>query len=161
MAITFAQLQGLLNKEGYRYFIAPDHPVVRLGVNGQSWHYELVIQLHDEGKLLQIRSVNYLRCPANHSNVGAVLRLLAGINYEWRYVKFGWDQADGEIAAYGDLLIRDNQVTQEQFSWYLGFFLSCIDAVYPRFKTVIETGIDPAPKETAKSAAGGPVIKEI
>ena len=143
MAISFAQLQDLLKKEGYRYFIAPDQPLIRFTVNGRFGQYDIAIFLMDQGVFFQFRTIGYLRCPSDHPNLKAVLQTLSAINYHMRYLKLGWDPASGEIAGYGDGWVMDNQVTQQQFQRMLGNFLPGIDMSYPRVRTAMETGRDP------------------
>ena len=115
MAISFAQLQDLLKKEGYRYFIAPDQSVIRFTVTGRFGQYEIAIFLQEQGVFFQFRTIGYLRCPADHPHLKGVLQTLSAINYQMRYLKLGWDPASGEIAGYGDGWVMDNQVTQQQF----------------------------------------------
>jgi hypothetical protein len=143
MAISFAQLQDLLKKEGYRYLIAPDQPLIRFTVAGRFGRYDIAIFLQEQGVFFQFRTIGYLRCPADHPNLKGVLQTLAAINYQMRYLKLGWDPASGEIAGYGDGWVMDNQVTQQQFHQMLGNFLPGIDNSYPRLKTALETGKDP------------------
>jgi hypothetical protein len=163
MAISFAQLQDLLKKEGYRYFIAPDQPLIRFTVTGRSGQYDIAIFLMDQGVFFQFRTIGYLRCPADHPNLKAVLQALAAVNYGMRYLKLGWDPASGEIAGYGDGWVMDNQVTQEQFHRMLGNFLPGIDAACPRIRAALETGKDPGapppqPLPPPPPEAGEPVL---
>src|ERR1035437_4249551 len=143
MAISFAQLQDLLKKEGYRYFIAPDQPVIRFSVAGRFGQYEVAIFLQEQGVFFQFRTVAYLRCTPDHPNLKAVLQTLSAINFQMRYLKLGWDPASDEIAGYGDGWVMDNQVTQQQFHQMLVNFLPGIDVSYPRIRSAMETGRDP------------------
>ncbi len=142
MAISFDQMQDLLKKEGYRYFIAPDQPLIRFTVTGRFGQYDIAIFLMDQGVFFQFRTITYLRCPAGHPNLKVVLQVLSAINYHMRYLKLGWDPASGEIAGYGDGWVMDNQVTQQQFHQMLCNFLPGIDMSYPRIRTAMETGKD-------------------
>jgi len=147
MAITFTQLQELMTKEGLKFFIAPDRPVVRFSVGGACGQYEIVLHVQEEGSFLQFRTVGYLSCPSGHASLNAVLQALGAINYQQRFVKFGWDPSDGEIVAYGDIWIMDSGVTQSQFSRMMNNYLPGIDTAYARIKTAFETGKDPGKQD--------------
>ena len=170
MALTFAQLQELVKKENIHYFIAPDRPVVRFGIGGMFGQYEIVISLQDDGKFIQFRTVGYLNCLANNANLNAVLQTLATINFTKRLVKYAWDSSDGEIVAYADLWVMDNQVTQEQFSRIMSNFIPGIDVAYRRIRGALESGKDPGDQDAQTAAAavsGGetptmpPQLKEL
>jgi hypothetical protein len=143
MAITFEKLQERMKAQGLRYFIAPDAPMLRLGVTGLFGTYEIAVMLLDDGQFLQFRTVNYHSCPRQRPHLDAVLRLLALINFQKRLVKFGWDPSDGEIMAYADLWIMDGDATQDQFARLLANFLPSIDLTSVRIAKVLETGEDP------------------
>jgi len=162
MAITFEKLQERMKAQGLRYFIAPDQPMLRLGVGGLFGNYDIAVLLLDDGQFLQFRTVNYHSCPRQHPHLDAVLRLLGEINFQKRLVKFGWDPSDGEIMAYADAWLMDNDITQEQFARVLANFLPSIDLSSARIARVLETGADPGEidqetlmKRLAESQGGG------
>ena len=157
MALTFEQLQRLVKGEKLNYFIAPDRPMVRFGVTGLYGRYEVVVHLQDDGRFLQFRTVNYHTCAEGDPNLHAVLQTMASLNYTTRLVKLGRDPSDGEIVAYADHWVMDNQVTQEQFSRMMSNYLPSIDRDYHRIKTAAETGKDPGdPPVTSPPGAGAP-----
>jgi len=170
MALTFTQLQELVKKEKIQYFIAPDRPLVRFGIRGVFGQHEIVISLQDDGRFVQFRTVGYLNCLSNHPNLNVMLQTLATINFTKRLVKYAWDSSDGEIVAYADLWVMDNQVTQEQFSRMMSNFIPGIDEAYRRIKGASESGKDtgePDP-QTAPAAVAGegtptmpPQLKEL
>lgn len=102
--------------------------------------------------------------------MGAVLQAVSAINGRRRLVKWGWDPSDGEIVAYADLWLMDNQITQQQFSRMLNNFLPGIDAAYQRIQATLGTGTDPGdpnPQAVPAQAGGGgappmpPQLKEL
>ncbi len=140
MAITFAQLQDLMRKEGYSFFVAPDRPVLQLRASGSFGIYTVLISVQDEGNFLQFRTSEYLTYPPSHPHSAGIWQTLGTINREKRFLKFSWDASDGEIICYGDVWVMDNQVTQAQFRRMLGNFLPGIDVSYQRIKLAAETG---------------------
>jgi hypothetical protein len=143
MAITFARLQELLDGEGLKYFIDPKSSRVMLRIGSPLGAFDVGIALLDDGRFLQFRTINLRTCSVQSPHVPAMLRLLAVINYEYRFVKYGWDTNDGEIAVYGDLWIQDSSVTQEQFHTITGNFFTTVQRNLSRLTKVIETGKDP------------------
>jgi len=156
MALTFDQLQQLMKGEKLNYFIAPDRPVLKFGIKGSFGKYDIIVHIPEEGRFLQLRTVGYSSCPKDSTHLGAVLQVLATVNYMKRLVKLGWDPADGEIVAYADLWVMDNQVTQEQFSRMMGIYLSSVDQAYYRIKAAAETGSDPGDPPDNPSPKSGP-----
>ena len=142
MALTLDELKRLMDSVEFQYFVDPHRPVLMSGGKGQFGSYRFVIILDDEGRFLQFRTMEYLNCPANHRNLGVLLRVLADLNYFMRFVKFGWDSKDGEIVAYGDIWLMDAKLSKEQFLRVLGNFLPSIDKYCPRITQAMEKGQD-------------------
>ena len=143
MAITFARLQELLDGEGLKYFIDPKSTHVMLRMGTPTGAFDVGIALLDEGRFLQFRAIRLRECPAQNPNLAAVLRLLASVNYQYRFVKYAWDASDGEITVYGDMWIQDSAVTQEQFHTMAGNLFTNVQKNMNRLSKVIETGKDP------------------
>jgi len=153
MAMTLDDLKKLLNGESIKYFVDPNRPVIMAGFGGVNGQYQVIIRLEVEGTFLQFRTMSYLHCPADHGSLTEVLKVLGGINYRKRLVKFGWDSSDGEIVAYADIWIVDTQLTGQQLHHMLYNFIPVIDSSYARIKETIETGTDPGEK-TPEELAG-------
>ncbi|MBU1492788.1 MAG: YbjN domain-containing protein [Actinobacteria bacterium] len=143
MAMNIERLRALCEGEGLKYFLAPDRPMVMMGFGGLHGHYQAVVPLELDGRFLQVRTVGYLHCPADHPHIGKVLAVLGHLNYQLRMTKFGWDPSDGEIAAYADVWLEDGDLTQKQFSALFKSLLPSIDLNYKRLTQTIESGEDP------------------
>jgi hypothetical protein len=163
MAITFERLQELLRGEDLKFFIDPAHSRIMLGGVGLNGTYHLGIALESEGQFLQFRSLQLLRCPPQHPHFHAVMEVISRINYQYRFVKFAWDAADGEIVLYGDLWVADNSVTQTQFHTMVGNYLSALDIHSLRIRKALETGADPGEirPETLMDGLGDALPKEL
>jgi hypothetical protein len=146
MALTIDELRRLVDSVNYRYFVDPTKPVLLCGAQGKSGRYQFMMMLEMEGRFLQFRTLHYHQCPANSPHLGAALNLLAQLNYQLRFVKFGWNAKDGEIVVYGDVWLMDAGLTQQQFSRVLGNYLPSIDENYPRIVQTVATGTDPGAK---------------
>jgi hypothetical protein len=101
----------------------------------------MMLQLN--GEFLQLRTMQYQRCGANDAHAGALLQLIATLNYEIRFIKFGWDPVDGEIVAYGDVWVADGTLTARQFGNVLHNYLSALDESHRRIEPTLRTGVDP------------------
>ena len=143
MALTLDDLRTLLDVMGLKYAVFPDRAALLAGFRGLNGSYQFIIHLELNGTFLQFRSLHLLHCPSDNPHVGAVLRLLAELNYRHRLVKFGWDSSDGEIVAYADLWVMDNTVTRAQLERMIHNLLPTVDLSYPRIQATINTGQDP------------------
>jgi hypothetical protein len=148
MALTIDDLRRLADSVSFRYFMDPTRPVLLCGVQGRAGRYQFMMMLEMDGRFLQFRTLDYHRCPGDHAHAAAVLGLLAQLNYQLRFVKFGWDATSGEIVVYGDMWLMDAALTQEQFTRLLGNYLPTLDQNYPRIAQTIAAGRDPGPVKT-------------
>ena len=149
MTITIDKLKSLAEREGLKYFVAPDRPVLSMGFAGLAGSYQMIMLVELDGRFLQFRTVGYGLCPKDHPHVDAVLRVLGALDYKFRLTKFGWDPNDGEIVGYADLWLEDAELTQPQFAAMLRAFLQGIDQGRARITTTMATGVDP-------EGSGGP-----
>jgi hypothetical protein len=143
MALTLDDFRRLVDSVNFRYFVDPQNPTLLCGAQGRSGSYQFVMSLQLDGRFLQFRTLQYQRIAPDHAHTAAVLRVLAEINTQLRFVKFGWDAGDGEIAAYGDIWLMDAGLTREQLLRVLSNFLPSIDEQFPRIAQTIATGKDP------------------
>ncbi|MCJ7725455.1 MAG: YbjN domain-containing protein [Acidimicrobiia bacterium] len=153
MAMDLDRLKALCEGEGFKYFLAPDRPTVMMGFSGIYGRYQTVVHIEVDGRFIQVRTVGYLNCPADHPHSRKVLEILGHLNYQLRLTKFGWDPSDGEIVAYADVWLEDGEVTQKQFGALFRSLLPAIDRNYKRLTVTMETGEDPG-EITPESAAG-------
>lgn len=143
MALTLDDLKKLCEGEKLRYFIDPNRPVVMMGFGGMHGRYQVIVALEVEGRFMQVRTIAYLHCPADHQHLVPVLKVLGHLNYRLRLTKFGWDPSDGEIVGYADVWLEDGGLTQAQFSALFRSIIPAIDLGYKRITQIMETGEDP------------------
>jgi hypothetical protein len=159
MALTLEQLKQYLEAQGIRnYFEAPDRPAILAGFQGANGSYQVLVHLEIEGTFLQLRTLNWLRCPPDHPALGELLKAVADINFRRRLVKIGWDPVQGELAAYADVWIEDGTLTPQQFVRMLSVYLPVMDMAYGRLKATMETGRDPGDpslEDLVATATGG------
>lgn len=153
MPMTMDELKALTTSMGLNYYVHPEQPKLMMGVSGKHAKFQLTVTLEVDGRFLQCRSASLASCPADSPHLGAVLELLATINYQFRLVKWGWDRKDGEIVAYADSWLADGKPSREQYEGMLEFFMQGIDTNLPRIEKTIETGVDPeaAPRKAFDS----------
>lgn len=143
MTITIDELKSLASGVGVPYFMAPDRPALLMTINGLTGSYQVLAMVELDGRFLQLRTMGYANCRADHAHIDAVLRVLMALDYSRRLTKFAWDVTDGEIVAYVDLWLEDAVLTQEQFKAMLGVFIPVMDLGHDRIVKTIETGVDP------------------
>jgi hypothetical protein len=155
VTISLDQLKALAKAEGLGFFLDPDRPAIILNFSGSNGPYMLAMLVELDGRFIQFRTVGYGKCPSDHPNLQAVLRVLGEMDYRFRLTKFGWDPSDGEIVGYADLWLEDGTLTQGQFGAMLRAFLPAIDIGHARILKTMETGIDPV---GTTGIPGGPGI---
>jgi len=143
MALTLENLKALCEGEKLKYFVDPNRPVVMMGFGGIHGRYQVIVALELEGRFMQVRTIAYLHCPADHPHILPVLKIIGHLDYRLRMTKFGWDPSDGEIVAYADVWLEDGDLTQAQFSALFKSVLPAIDLNYKRLTQTMETGQDP------------------
>lgn len=143
MTVSIQQLQTLASGAGLKCFMAPDRPAMLMGFSGKFGSYQVVATTQLDGRFMQLRTMGYGSCPADHPHLGAVLKVIAELDYKLRLSKFAWDVSDGELLAYADLWVEDATITQAQFVAMLRAFIPAIDLAHPRLVKTVETGVDP------------------
>jgi hypothetical protein len=149
VTITLDELKSLADRQGLKYFLAPDRPAIAMGFTGLNGSYQVLMMVELDGRFIQFRTLGYGHCPSGHPHLEAVLRVLGALDYKLRLTKFGWDPTDGEIVGYADLWLEDARLTQQQFTTMLNAFLPAIDMGHVRIAKTLETGVDP-------EGSGGP-----
>jgi hypothetical protein len=137
------RLEALVSGCDLRYFRDPQRDALLLGVTGMRGSYQFLVLLEVGGEFLQFRTMRYHSCPKDHPHVAATLELLGALNYQLRFVKFGWDPSDGEIVLYGDMWMVDGDPTQEQLRRMFNSYMAVMDLNHPRIGQTIQTGADP------------------
>jgi hypothetical protein len=161
MPATIEQIRGWFDASDVRYMVDPNDGSLMCGGTGDAGqHFMMRLYVEAEGRWVQLRSVGFLKCPPDHKHLQPVLRLVAFLNYEYRCLKLGWDQKDGEIAAYADLLVADTQPTQGQIFGLIGFFVARLSDVHPRLMVTLTTGQDPGEQKPEGQGEPKPEAKE-
>jgi len=153
MTLTMERLKDLLDGEDFKYFLDPAQDKLMLSARGLNGSYQMLVLLELDGRFIQFRSMHYHACPEGHESLDALLRVLGALNYQLRFLKFGWDPSDGEVVAYGDTWIEDGDITQAQFGRMIHAYLSVMDLNYARIDQTIKTGEDPG--EIGPGEGGG------
>lgn len=70
---------------------------------------KLLVHLQDEGRFLQFRSIDLFTLSENQRVREQQIEILLAHNYRKKSVQFGYDPDDGEVCAYVDLPLLDNE----------------------------------------------------
>lgn len=147
MGLTLGDLKRLVEGEGLKYFVDPLAPRLLIGMKGMSGSYQFMVAVHNDPDFLQFRTVNYLSCPADSPHTATLLRVLASLNYQLRFIKYAWDESDGEVVLYGDMWVLDSEVTQTQFRAMMQNYVSALDVNHLRVRRAVESGEDPGAED--------------
>ncbi|MGF1613970.1 MAG: YbjN domain-containing protein [Gammaproteobacteria bacterium] len=138
MTLTLSELRSLADAEGLKYFLDPREDALLLAFQGGSGSYHMLILLDVNGQFLQFRTVEYVSVPPDHPHLLEALKLLVGMNFRVRMVKFAWNSDNGEVVAYADVWLQDAKLTQEQFHRMLSNYLPVIDDLHMHLQEVLE-----------------------
>lgn len=104
----------------------------------------LLIRIEENGEFLQFRTLNFYQYK-NGKHRELILAMIAAMNYRRKLVKFGYDEADGEINACVDIPVEDGTLTSTQFFRCMAALLEALEESRSRITAVLETGKDPGP----------------
>ncbi|HAK96555.1 MAG TPA: hypothetical protein DCM87_16585 [Planctomycetes bacterium] len=114
MAITVARLKEalpgvLVEPPGLRWNPG-DTPFFYYPPLETDWgQIRLLVHLQDEGRFLQFRSIDLFTLSENQRVREQQIEILLAHNYRKKSVQFGYDPEDGEVCAYVDLPVLDNE----------------------------------------------------
>jgi hypothetical protein len=144
MAASLQDVSSLLDASKMRYMTDSENRYLCFHNTGESGRsFLLGLSVTSDGSWVQLRSISFSQCLANHPHLNALHRLLATLNYDLRGIKFSWDRQDGEIAAVADLFLGDAQLTSNQLVNWIFFTFHQLDAAHPRVQAVLTSGEDP------------------
>jgi len=133
MPINLSQLEDLIKANGLKYFKDEEHKLLILPFRRRMGNaIQILIRIDSEGQFLQLRS-NDLPSLSHSPNL-LVLRDLAALNYQNRWIKFGFDPSDGEVVAYGDMWVMDGHVTVQQIGRMVQNFVGCLDGAISQIR---------------------------
>ncbi len=134
LAITIDQVTRALDGASLKYRRVDDTHVL-LGFRGENVTLHVVLSLQEDGEYVELRTVQWASCPADHPHFHEVVDELTRQNLRLRLLKFGWDRDDGEITAEACIPLEDNRSlpTSQLQGLVMGIFALC-DEVMPNIE---------------------------
>jgi len=171
LAITIDQVTQALDGASLKYHRVDDTHVL-LGFRGQNVTLHVVLSLQEDGEYVELRTVQWASCPADHPHFDQVVDELTRQNLRLRLLKFGWDRDDGEITAEACIPLEDNRSlpTSQLQGLVMGVFALC-DEVMPNIERHLQkrrgpkrpasssTPSRPSPGSTRSSSPGNSPAK--
>lgn len=145
VAITIDQVTRALDGASLKYHRVDDTHVL-LGFRGKNVTLHVVLSLQEDGEYVELRTVQWASCPADHPHFDEVVDELTRQNLRLRLLKFGWDRDDGEITAEACIPLEDNRSlpTSQLQGLVMGIFALC-DEVMPNIERRLQNGRGPRP----------------
>lgn len=140
MAVTIDQVTRALDGASLKYHRVDDTHVL-LGFRGENVTLHVVLSLQEDGEYIELRTVQWASCPADHPHFDEVVDELTRQNLRLRLLKFGWDRGDGEITAEACIPLEDNRSlpTSQLRGLVMGIFALC-DEVMPNIERHLKNG---------------------
>lgn len=151
LAITIDQVTRALDAASLKHHRVDDTHVL-LGFRGKNVTLHVALSLQEDGEYLELRTVQWASCPADHPNFEGVVDELTRQNLRLRLLKFGWDRDDGEITAEACIPLEDNRSlpTSQLQGLVMGIFALC-DEVMPDIERHLQDRR--GPRRSAPSSA--------
>ncbi|HAP43220.1 MAG: hypothetical protein A2087_01235 [Spirochaetes bacterium GWD1_61_31] len=145
MATDRAVLENYMQAAGLKYTLRDDYihtsfatDVYRNQDGGSALF--MVVRLEEDGEYIKVLAPNLYNFPAAAPNAQTVFRVLLGICWRTKLIKFEYDEQDGEIRALVEFPLEDAALTQKQFLRCLNGLVQIVDEYHPAIQSAIEGG---------------------
>jgi len=149
MATTTRQIAKFLDNHHWKYIVDEDNFRVLTSVEADNVEqFVIVIQLHEDGKFLQLYAPRLLGDVQENQHQESIFRRLLALSWNTKMLQWESDLIDGEVRAVIEFPLGDAPLTQKQFNHCLSSLIHLVEQVaMPRIKAVMATGIDPGERE--------------
>lgn len=129
MSVELKNISCWLDNLEMKYEIKEDEDKILLGLNHEGIIYGVVIEIEEDGGLLQIycnqfidEEQNILKVK-NHKYLLLILQHILNINYKEKFGAWEFDLFDGEVRFAVETILEDSIMTEKQFERVLGHVL--------------------------------------
>lgn len=162
MAINLAHLEEFLVDMNLRYSIHKDYIRTTYATerfaNADGERLLLVVmRLDEEGEYFRLVAPNLYRCRPEHPHAKALYKLLLGVSWKSKLIKYEYDERDGEIRAIIEIPIEDGTLTEAQFQRCLNALIQLIE----EYHDAIARTLSGLPAIQSRQALGAPSARAV
>lgn len=132
MAISLSVLESYMSLEGLKYSLHDDYirtsfatDLYRDGDGDASVF--IIARLDEDGEYFKLMAPNLYHYPPDGPNTAEVFRVLLGVCWRSKLIKYEYDERDGEIRAIIEFPLEDGTLTSKQFLRCLNGLVQIID----------------------------------
>jgi len=145
MAIDFNTIENYMKEAGLKFTFHDDYihttfatDVYRNQEDNPALY--IIVRLEEEGEYFKLIAPNLYRLPADMPQSGTLFRVLLGICWRTKLIKFEYDETDGEIRAIIEFPLEDGSLTQKQFLRCLNGMVQILDEYHLAIESALEGG---------------------
>lgn len=145
MAIDNAEIETYMKEAGLKYSFHDNYihttfatDVYRNQEDNPALY--IIIRLEEDGEYFKLIAPNLYRLPADMPQSATVFRVLLGICWRTKLIKFEYDETDGEIRGIIEFPLEDGSLTQKQFLRCLNGMVQILDEYHTAIQSAIEGG---------------------
>ncbi len=142
MAITLSALEAYMIAENLKYSIHGDY--IRTSFATDLYRDQdgdpsvfIIARIEEDGEYFKLMAPNLYNYPPDGPNASEVFRILLGVCWRSKLIKYEYDERDGEIRAIVEFPLEDASLTPKQFLRCLNGLVQIIDEYHEAIATAI------------------------
>jgi hypothetical protein len=145
VAITLSTLESYMVDEGLKYSQHDDY--IRTSFATDLYRDQdgdpsvfIIARVEEDGEYFKLMAPNLYHYPPDGENCSEVFRILLGVCWRSKLIKYEYDERDGEIRAIVEFPLEDGTLTGKQFLRCLNGLVQIIDEYHAAIATAIAGG---------------------
>ncbi len=145
VATTLAVLESYLLEEGLKYSVHEDY--IRTSFATDLYRDQegdpsvfIAARLDEDGEYFKLMAPNLYAYPPDGPNRADVFRVLLGVCWRSKLIKYEYDERDGEIRAIIEFPLEDGTLTKRQFLRCLNGLVQIVDEYHPAIASAMSGG---------------------
>ncbi|MBN2874725.1 MAG: hypothetical protein JXM71_06480 [Spirochaetales bacterium] len=142
MAITLSTLESYMVAEGLKFSLHDDY--IRTSFATDLYRDQegdpsvfIIARIEENGEYFKLMAPNLYHYPPDGPNASEVFRILLGVCWRSKLIKYEYDERDGEIRAIVEFPLEDATLTPKQFLRCLNGLVQIIDEYHEAIATAI------------------------
>lgn len=142
MATTLSTIESYMIAEGLKYSLHDDYIRTSFATDlyrdqdGDSSVF-IIARVEEDGEYFKLMAPNLYHYPPDGPNTAEVFRILLGVCWRSKLIKYEYDERDGEIRAIVEFPLEDSQLSAKQFLRCLNGLVQIIDEYHAAIDTAI------------------------
>lgn len=145
MAVDSKILEQFMNEEGLKFTVHDDYIHTTFATDvyrnqeGNAALY-IIIRLEEDGEYFKLIAPNMYNLPPDSARGQTVFRVLLGVCWRTKLIKFEYDELDGEIRGIIEFPIEDGTLTKKQFLRCLNGLVQIMDEYHVAIQSALHGG---------------------